>query len=450
MAASCVDVEYVFARGSGAKQNASAEWKEFRRVMAKISGKLGISYRVTDLSYPAISVRVPSHAVGAWISAGKAFEFGRSVASGVNALKTYYANTSRNCLDSKWVLAGYSQGAMVAAEAAKSFKTSRVVYVGLFGDPQLYLPEGRGLFPSACFGGALSNYRVYVPNCRTYSGSLGVRQPYVGSGLSGKVGTWCNRLDYICGSSRVLLANSGHGTYASAGEIAWMGDIVYRKLRGNSAQMRAVSEDSGEIYAQFSQDEYYLQEGLRLDVSGSFSLMGEITDYLWTFGDQSYLTKEPYLDWREDWDTADVTVLVIDEEDNTASATARVVEFANEVRLPEPELSVTRSGDEIKVYWSEYPADAEYLLLRVNGIDIDYVDSTQNVVVLGDIEDGASFGAVWLDEDLRLGEEYVLEDIPASTVESVETGIDFAIVWPVGVVVVFAILVFAYKKYLPP
>ena len=445
-----MDVEFVYARGSGATQNTSTEWKEFRRVMTKVSTRLGISYRVTDLSYPAISIAEPSHAIGAWISAGKAFEFGRSVASGVSTLKTYYTNTSRSCPNSKWVLAGYSQGAMVIMEAVKSFKTSRVVYIGLFGDPQLYLPEGRGLLPTACFGGTLSDYRVYVPNCRTYSGSLGMRRPYVGSGLSGKVGTWCNRLDYICGSSRVLLANSGHVTYASAGEIAWMGDIVYRKLGGNSAQIRAVSEDPGEIYAQFSRDEYYLQDGLRLDASGSFSLMGEITNYLWTFDDQSYFTQEPYLDWREDWGTAEVTVLVVDEKDNIASAKARVVEFVDDGRMPEPELSVIRSGDVIKVYWTEFPADAEYLLLRVNGVDIDYVNATQNMVVLGDIEDEVSFSAVWLDEDLRLGDEYILEDIPISIIEPVETGIDFAIVWPASMVVVCAILMFAYKKYLPP
>lgn len=438
----------MFARGSGAKQNSSAEWKEFQRVMAKISDKLGLNYRVTDLSYPAISVRQPSHAVGAWISAGKAFEFGRSVASGISSLKSYYTKVAASCPNTKWVLGGYSQGAMVAAEAVKSFRASNVVYVGLFGDPQLYLPEGRGLFPSACFGGALSSYRIYVPNCRAYGGSLGTRRPYVSSGLTGKLGTWCNRQDYVCGSSRVLFVNSGHMTYVSAGEISWMGDIVYRRLRnGGSAQTRAAFES--EIYAYFSQDEYMLQDGLRLDVSGSFSLAGEITDYLWTFGEQSVFTQEPYLDWREDWGPNEVTVVVIDTQDNTASATASVVEPEDEDILPSPDLSVMKSGDEIKVYWAEYPAEAEYLLLRVNGVDIDYADAAQNVVVLGDVEDVASFSAVWLDENLKLGEELVVEDVPVAEVVPVETGLDFNVVWPLLMLALFVGFL-VVKKYLPP
>ena len=103
--------------------------------MAKAAKRRGLSFRVTDLDYPAVSVTSPLNAIGAKIGAGKAFTFGRSVNKGVTKLKDYYKTVAKNCSDSKWVLGGYSQGALVMTQAVESFNSSKVVYVGLFGDP---------------------------------------------------------------------------------------------------------------------------------------------------------------------------------------------------------------------------------------------------------------------------------------------------------------------------
>ncbi len=61
------------------------------------------------------------------------------------------------------------------AQALKYFKAGELVYAGMFGDPELYLPEGRGAWPAACRGKNLSPYRVFVPNCHADNGSLGTR-----------------------------------------------------------------------------------------------------------------------------------------------------------------------------------------------------------------------------------------------------------------------------------
>ena len=96
----------------------------------------------------------------------------------MTALSNYYVAVMQSCPETRWILAGYSQGAMVVTGAAKSFRHDNVVYIALFGDPQLNLPEGRGLLPVACLGRNYSPYRVNVPNCRTNRASLGERNPY--------------------------------------------------------------------------------------------------------------------------------------------------------------------------------------------------------------------------------------------------------------------------------
>jgi hypothetical protein len=59
-----------------------------------------------------------------------------------------------------------------------------------------------------------STWRRYVPNCRTYQGVFGGRDPYEAEELKYKYSLWCNDDDYICGSSRNPFRNSGHTQYA--------------------------------------------------------------------------------------------------------------------------------------------------------------------------------------------------------------------------------------------
>ena len=91
-----------------------------------------------DLEYPAVSVSAPNlTGVGVFISAGKSFKFGRSVQTGVGSLVAYRSMVQMNCPDTRWILMGYSQGAMVVAQALKYFKAGELVYAGMFGDPEL-------------------------------------------------------------------------------------------------------------------------------------------------------------------------------------------------------------------------------------------------------------------------------------------------------------------------
>ena len=198
-AESCPELKIIFVRGSGGKRWEDDNYYEFKRAIAEKMLKLGLSYDFLDLDYPAVGVGLDNLwvTVGALVGAGDAYEFGDSVNAGVRELTRVVNNT---CPNSKFVVGGYSQGAMVISKALPSLNPAKIIYAATFGDPKIYLPEGAGIIPAACRGDNLSDYRVYVPDCRAYKGLLGSYQPYEPAGFGGKLGTWCNKFDIFCSS----------------------------------------------------------------------------------------------------------------------------------------------------------------------------------------------------------------------------------------------------------
>ena len=209
-AESCPDLKIVFARGSGEERWKDQNYLEFK---ARIEEKLpnGISYEFVDLDYPAIGVGLDNIFVSlrALFGAGEAYEFGDSVNAGVAKLKQ---TINSGCAKTKYVIGGYSQGAMVISKALPGLDANRIIYAATFGDPKIYLPEGVGPVPAACAGKELSDYRIYVPDCRAFEGLLGSYQPYQPEGFKGKLGTWCNKYDIFCSS---YFSIGSHTAYVS-------------------------------------------------------------------------------------------------------------------------------------------------------------------------------------------------------------------------------------------
>lgn len=200
--ANCPKLRIVFARGSGAERWDDKNYKAFAgwiKPKLTTSGWGEKDYEFIDLDYPAIGMDVGNiwAVLGAYFGMGDAYEFGRSVDTGV---KNLLEMVNGGCPNTKYVLGGYSQGAMVMSKAIHSISPNKIVYVATFGDPKLYLPEGKGLFPSACKGKNLSDYRAYVPDCHAHEGMLGSYKPYEPMGYEGKLGTWCNKKDIFCSS----------------------------------------------------------------------------------------------------------------------------------------------------------------------------------------------------------------------------------------------------------
>jgi len=241
------DVHVVFARGSGAPvggdmYNSFRSQIDMRIDLNKVKVtyyELGTGTGTDSLpEYPAYPVSGWSGwkiGLGAQVSNGHGFKYGESVDKGVAELKQHLLAVSQRCPHTKFILGGYSQGAQVIGEALPDVygrSAENIVFIALFGDPKLHLPEGRGIMPPACKGKDLSDWRRTVPNCHTDDGTLGARKPYIPSSFHGRVGLWCNDKDWICGSSKNALNNSGHETYnASGGAIDKAAFEATRRLK---------------------------------------------------------------------------------------------------------------------------------------------------------------------------------------------------------------------------
>lgn len=223
----CPAVEFVFARGSGGARWEDQNYLAFKDAVESRVAGTGLDYEFLDLDYPAIGVGFDNLFVtlGAFFGRGDAYEFGASVDAGVAELARV---VNRSCPGTKFVVAGYSQGAMVVSKALHSLDAEKIIYAAAFGDPKIYLPEGAGLFPAACRNLNLSEYRAYVPDCYAYVGLLGSYRPYQPEGFLGKFGTFCNTHDIFCSSH---LSVSSHVSYVADNLYERAGETIAEKVR---------------------------------------------------------------------------------------------------------------------------------------------------------------------------------------------------------------------------
>ena len=224
-AASCPDVKIIFARGSGEKRWVEQDYISFSNGLIEKIKLTNLTYEFEDLDYPAIGIGNPFTLLNTFVSGGEAYEFGASVAVGIKNLLNEINNSA--CKNTKYILGGYSQGAMVVSKAINYIKPEKIIYAATFGDPKIYLPEGEGLAPAACKGKNLSNYRIYVPDCRVYEGMLGGNKPYQPEGYVDKLGTWCNRTDIFCSTH---FSVNAHISYASDGLYKDASKIIFDKI----------------------------------------------------------------------------------------------------------------------------------------------------------------------------------------------------------------------------
>lgn len=250
----CSDFYVIFARGSGQGLN-DIDHQSFSSAIKDIFNRLsGLTYNYYQLGesnrygaqYPAIGIEQPKIISGAILSGGQSFEFGQSIQAGMQELKNLYRRVSSSCPNTRFILAGYSQGAMVISQTLSKLNSRKIFYYASFGDPKLYLPEGFGLLPPACRNKYFSPYRQNVPDCYVEQGLLGGLHPYIKQSFNQKVGAWCNIADFICGSSidplgftdatqspnSSMLARifNGHVSYSRFGAYREAAEIIYRKL----------------------------------------------------------------------------------------------------------------------------------------------------------------------------------------------------------------------------
>lgn len=237
--ANCDDVQFIFARGSGESLN-DTSYLSWQTAIAERLQASTLKYSFYELGsapqggaqYPAVAVAGSlggfGNLLGAFVSAGQSFEFGKSVLAGRNELKARLKQVAGACPRTKFVLGGYSQGAMVISGALGEIDASKVIYVATFGDPKLYLPEGAGKRPAACRGQNLSNYRAYVTDCHAYEGVLGSYRPYQTTEYINKLGAWCNGQDLMCSSGYSI---DDHTSYVGLGLYRHAASTIIDKVR---------------------------------------------------------------------------------------------------------------------------------------------------------------------------------------------------------------------------
>lgn len=250
-ASSCNDVNFIFARGSGEEPD-DVNYQEWVQAISKTLKNTNLKITFHELGadpyneggYQAATVaglEGSLNIIGVALSAGEAFKFGNSVKKGIKELKEYTKLISDYCPQTKFVLGGYSQGAMVMTKALYELDTDnwreldpdKIIYYAAFGDPKTFLPEGNPeesswhIVPAACRGEKLSSYRAYVPDCWAYEGILNGQDPYHIEALEGKVGLWCNKNDIMC-SSGISLTDHTH--YIEGGLYDDAAQTIYQKL----------------------------------------------------------------------------------------------------------------------------------------------------------------------------------------------------------------------------
>lgn len=251
-AIACDDVKFVFARGSGESLGDRNARKWQAEIITRIAGS-GLTYGFYELGakayggyqYKAVAVSGSlsglATLVGAKISAGESYKFGQSVKEGEAELLAYLKSVTSSCPKTKFVLGGYSQGAMLVSHALNYINPEQIIYVTNFGDPKTYLPEGKGNFPDACLGKNLSNYRVHVADCHAYEGILGSYRPYQLEGYYNKIGLWCNGQDAMCSSG---LSINAHVSYVENGMYERAAAKITQRLRDSFPEYHDLKVDT--------------------------------------------------------------------------------------------------------------------------------------------------------------------------------------------------------------
>ncbi|MDO4612277.1 MAG: cutinase family protein [Candidatus Saccharibacteria bacterium] len=246
----CPEVKIVFARGSGGERWNDQNYLAFKNGVEKKLQTTGLGYEFLDLDYPAVGVGNFWTLLGAFFGAGEAYEFGDSVNMGVSELVRVVNN---ECPNTKYILGGYSQGAMVVSKSLRYLNADKVIYAATFGDPKIFLPEGFGAYPDACRNVNLSEYREYVPDCYAYMGMLGTYAPYQPESFSGKYGTWCNSHDIFCSS---YVSISSHTSYVAEDRYEDAAEKIFEKV-AEEFNIEIKSEPTKDLAILIAEDRNY-------------------------------------------------------------------------------------------------------------------------------------------------------------------------------------------------
>ena len=140
-AVECKDIQAVFARGSGEKAKTNINYQKFKDNLIGVLQSANKSYDFYDLGesnqykyqYPAVSVENLGAIADTYIHAGKNDYFNNSVTTGIKEMQTLYQEITHRCPNTKFILGGYSQGAIVMSHAIRTLDPENIIYLSTFG-----------------------------------------------------------------------------------------------------------------------------------------------------------------------------------------------------------------------------------------------------------------------------------------------------------------------------
>jgi hypothetical protein len=224
----CSELILYFSRGSG--QTLADDPRGLAepglQLFEALSEKYGDNVASFSNGYLAVSVRLQLFAkvLPKLPTVSKYFA---SVKNGVQTAERNIADLARLCPQSKFVVAGYSQGAQVTREAVAALPAaldSHIAAVLLFGDPY-FDPNDLSVVPSGGFDKGHDGMLRHWPIPRA---------PGFPSGLKAAVFSWCHARDPVCQGLRYLrLRNPYHGNYRD--DVPAAVDSVVKRVPIHSA-----------------------------------------------------------------------------------------------------------------------------------------------------------------------------------------------------------------------
>jgi cutinase len=199
-AAPCPDVEVVFARGTYEPPGVGATGQAFVDALRSQIGPRSLG--VYAVNYPASG------------EFGDRIQFARTVVDGIRDAGTHVESMAASCPDTKMVLGGYSQGAVVAG-----FVTAAAVPEAVPAEFRSYVPNP---MPDEV-ADHVAAVAVFGMPSDQFMRDIGAPPIVIGPQYAPKMINLCVPDDTICNGAPPGLPSFGHGTYTvngTAGEAA--------------------------------------------------------------------------------------------------------------------------------------------------------------------------------------------------------------------------------------
>jgi hypothetical protein len=203
----CPDIEVVFARGTSEPPGVGGVGQAFIEALRSDVG--GRSVDVYPVNYPAGN------------DFGGGIDFARTVVDGIRDEATHVESTAANCPNTRMVLGGFSQGAVVTGfvtspSVPKEVPPEFVSYI-----PQPMPPEVANHVAAVALFGTPSDQ---------FMRDIGAPPVTVGPLYQPKTIQLCDQGDTICNGAPAGNPSAGHAAYAVNGMVGQAADFVARRL----------------------------------------------------------------------------------------------------------------------------------------------------------------------------------------------------------------------------